>query len=105
MVLLSGSVSLSWLNLCFARFAARTSNDAYTQLLLAAQLGAARELFEETGMDMRNQLHRLEPAGLRSEITTDFEGRFVLTCELNKRLYFVLTVTDGDFFNAVSAWE
>ena len=34
------------------------------QLLLAAPAGAARKLYEETGMDMRYQLDHLERAAL-----------------------------------------
>ena len=81
--------------------AARSSDDAYTQLLLAAQLGAARELLRETGVDMRDQLHRLEPAGLRSEVETVDEGKHVMTCELDKNLYFFLSVGDADFWSKV----
>jgi len=77
--------------------AAKTSQDSHTQLLLAAQMGTARELFEETGMDLRDQLHRLEPAALRSEEKTNKNGEFILTCEHHKRLYFFLQVTDEDF--------
>ena len=81
--------------------AAQTSNDAHTQLLLAAQKGTARELFEETAMDLREQLHRLEPAALRSEETTYQDGEVILTCEHKKRLYFFLQVTDDDFPSGV----
>jgi 8-oxo-dGTP pyrophosphatase MutT (NUDIX family) len=77
--------------------AAKSSSDCHTQLLLAAQMGAARELFEETGMDLREQLHRLEPAALRSEDAIKEKGDIVLTCELKKRLYFFLHVTNDDF--------
>jgi len=83
--------------------AARTSNDATTQLLLAAQMGVARELWEETGIDVRNQLHRLEPAELRSEMGVDSNGESVLACELEKRIYFFLNVDDDDFIK-VRQW-
>jgi 8-oxo-dGTP pyrophosphatase MutT (NUDIX family) len=81
--------------------AAQTSNDMHTQLLLAAQKGVARELFEETGMDMREQLYRLEPAALRSEEATYKDGEIIMTCEHRKRLYFFLQVTDVDFPSGV----
>ena len=62
-------------------------------LLYAAQRAAARELFEETGMDFRDKLERLEPAHLKENPTKpDF-----LTCELKHRLFFRLQVNDDDF--------
>lgn len=77
--------------------AAKRSCDCHTQLLLAAQIGVARELFEETGMDLREQLHRLEPAALRSEEAIKEKGDIILICEHKKRLYFFLHVTNDDF--------
>lgn len=62
-------------------------------LLAAAKLGAARELFEETSIDVRQNLKRLQPAPLRL-VGTDKE----LHCELKKRIYFFLKVTDEDFW-------
>jgi 8-oxo-dGTP pyrophosphatase MutT (NUDIX family) len=79
--------------------AAHSSRDAQTQLLTASRAGAARELFEETGMDMRNHLDRLEPASLRSDVTLDKKGKPLLKNELKHRLYFVLSVTDEDFWS------
>lgn len=85
---------------CFINPAA-SSRDAQTQLLLAARAGAARELYEETGMDMRYQLDRLEPASLRSDVTFDKHGKPILKCELKHRLYFFLPVSDEDFWSTV----
>ncbi|KAI2500184.1 hypothetical protein MHU86_14259 [Fragilaria crotonensis] len=84
--------------------AARTSQDASAQLMIAAQMGAARELFEETGLDVRNELYRMEPAALRNAggtttATTTKDGKSILTCELKHRLYFFLPVTDDDFLS------
>jgi 8-oxo-dGTP pyrophosphatase MutT (NUDIX family) len=79
-------------------FPAELSRDAETQLLLAARAGAARELYEETGMDLRYQLDRLEPAALRSDDTFDKYGKPTLKCELKHRLYFFLPVSDEDFW-------
>jgi NTP pyrophosphohydrolases including oxidative damage repair enzymes len=62
-------------------------------LLEAARMGTARELFEETGMDVRAQLHRLEPVRLYK----DGDGTF-LENALQNKLYFFLNVTDKDFF-------
>jgi len=75
--------------------AARRSNDRDAQLIWACKEGAARELYEETGMDIRSHLDRLEPAKLRSEETNDDEK--LLTNELKERLFFFLHTTDKDF--------
>jgi 8-oxo-dGTP pyrophosphatase MutT (NUDIX family) len=82
-------------------FQAESSRDAQTQLMLAARAGAARELYKETGMDLRYQLDRLEPAALRSYITFDEHGTPTLKCELKHRLYFFLPVSDEDFWSTV----
>ena len=80
--------------------AARTSQDASAQLLIAAQMGAARELYEETGINVRNELYRMEPAALRNAVgTTTKNGKPILSCELKHRLYFFLPVTDDDFLS------
>jgi len=82
--------------------AAEQSRDAQNQLLLAARAGAARELYEETGMDVRYQLDRMEPAALRNAVEEDKGGKPILTNELKHRLYFFLPVTDTDFWSSVS---
>jgi hypothetical protein len=68
-------------------------------LLLAAQEGTARRLYEETGLDFREQLNRLVPAKLRSEPTVDEHGQTIPTNEHNKQLYFAVTVSDEDFWS------
>eukprot|EP00563_Minutocellus_polymorphus_P010033 CAMPEP_0181063700 /NCGR_PEP_ID=MMETSP1070-20121207/23787_1 /TAXON_ID=265543 /ORGANISM="Minutocellus polymorphus, Strain NH13" /LENGTH=259 /DNA_ID=CAMNT_0023143925 /DNA_START=1 /DNA_END=781 /DNA_ORIENTATION=+ len=76
--------------------AAKTSGgNAQTQLLEAAKAGAARELWEETGVDVRNQLGRLQPAALKSSNTAT-----ALSCEIKHRLFFFLAATDADFLSA-----
>jgi 8-oxo-dGTP pyrophosphatase MutT (NUDIX family) len=76
--------------------AARQSSDKKTQLLIAGKIGAARELFEETGIDVRKKLDRLEPASLRTEAKVK-HGVELLQNEYNDRLFYLLTVTDDDF--------
>jgi 8-oxo-dGTP pyrophosphatase MutT (NUDIX family) len=62
-------------------------------------MGAARELFEETGIDIRNELDRLKPALLRPPVTRDKHGE--VACELNKKLYFYLPISDNDCWHKV----
>ena len=69
--------------------------NAQRHLLEAAKAGAARELWEETGIDVRDQLHRLQPAALKSSNTTT-----ELSCEIKHRLFFFLAATDDDFLSA-----
>lgn len=63
-------------------------------ILSACQTAAGRELYEETGIDIRNNLERLKPAKLYPPGTHD-ELNFVL----EDKCYFHLSVHDGDFFN------
>ena len=65
-------------------------------MLSAGKAGAARELWEETGIDMRQNLERLLPAALRQSDTET-----MLSCELKKRVYFFLSVDDSDFWTKV----
>mmetsp|Transcript_2427 Transcript_2427/g.4518 ORF Transcript_2427/g.4518 Transcript_2427/m.4518 type:complete len:306 (-) Transcript_2427:216-1133(-) len=62
-------------------------------LLDAARMGAARELFEETGIDVREQLNRLEPVRLYK----DSDDTTSLVNMLQNKLYFFLNVTNDDF--------
>lgn len=62
-------------------------------LLESCMMGAARELYEETGIDVRSQLDRLEPAALRDSKN----GSSTLTCMLKNKCYFYLSVNDDDF--------
>jgi len=68
-----------------------------TLLLLASQIGAARELYEETGIDVRSQLERLVPAPLRRRRTTDEIMAEVEVCSVKDRCYFNLVLMDDDF--------
>jgi len=77
--------------------AAENCQDAHAQLAMAAQAGAARELYEETGIDVRSEAYRLEPAALRNDTDMDEHGELVMTCEVEKRLYFFLQLKDEDF--------
>lgn len=82
----------------FWEAARQQSQDAQLQLLVAAQIGASRELWEETGIDIRNDaMLRLEPASLRVGTVHTGNDDFILPCENKKRLYFFLQVTDSDF--------
>lgn len=71
-------------------FSADETSDPTEQLLIAAKKGAVRELFEETGLDLRSQLHRIKPLTLNdsSNIHKD-------------RLFFVANVHDADFSGKV----
>lgn len=63
-------------------------------LNLAGKIGAARELNEETGIDAREDLDRLEPVRLRPSDN----GNNEMDNELKGRLFFRLTLVDSDFF-------
>lgn len=77
---------------------AEQSGDHDEQLLLAAKAGAARELYEETGMDMLRQLHRLQPAQVfRDKNGGDALKKSGLPNLYKSRLFFFLPVTDDDF--------
>ena len=65
-------------------------------LLEAAKMGTARELFEETGMDVRGQLERLDPVPLYGGNLKGKGGRGLMNM-LDNKLYFSLNVTDDDF--------
>ena len=64
-------------------------------LLLAAKIAAARELWEETGLDVRHCLERLQEAPLRNPNANE------LTCELERRIYFHLLLKNDDFTGMV----
>lgn len=74
--------------------------DPKNQLLEAAKAGAARELWEETGIDVRASLERLQPAALKASDTAT-----ELSCELKKRLFFFLAAKDDDFLSSNSTSE
>lgn len=68
-------------------------------IFVACKIGAARELYEETGIDIRNDLDRLNPVRLRVETLPMESGtQNKINCELKKRLFFSVQVTDEDFW-------
>jgi hypothetical protein len=77
---------------CLSRTEAEATSDADEQLQMAARAGAARELYEETGMDFLRQLDRFQPAALKKAA-----GSKGLPNELKSRLFYFLTVSDRDF--------
>ena len=66
---------------------------SYPLLVLACKIGAARELYEETGIDVRNDLDRLLPVQLRKEGKKDNGLTFVL----KHRLFFKICLNNVDF--------
>jgi hypothetical protein len=69
-----------------------------SHLLLACKIGAARELFEETGMDLRTSLDRLKPLQLRASTGSEND---LLNCEFKKRVLFSVDINDDDMFTKV----
>lgn len=76
---------------------AKESDDYCTQMTAASKRGSARELFEETGLDVRSNVERLQPARLRLSQTVDKSGNTMLVNEYKNRMFFFLLVTDDDF--------
>lgn len=76
---------------------AKESDDYCTQMTTASKRGSARELFEETGIDVRSNIERLHPAGLRISEDQDKSSDPVLSNEYKNRLFYFLVVTDDDF--------
>jgi hypothetical protein len=88
-----------WISSCSRTFTAQQSNNTSTQLYLASRAGTARELFEETGIDIRQSLDRLHPVILRATTPqTNKHGDESLPNEFKNRLIFVVQVTDQDYF-------
>lgn len=75
---------------------AKTCSERSSQLELACKLGAARELYEETGLDLRSSLDRIIPASLRAAPVQE-NGRELLVNEHKNRLFFFVPVNDQDF--------
>lgn len=65
---------------------------------MAARAGLARELFEETGIDVRANVERLQPAVLRAGPEVDKNEKTLLINEHKNRFFFLLRITDEDFF-------
>jgi hypothetical protein len=73
------------------------------QVQHAGQIGAARELYEETGIDLRDQLERIRPICLyddRAETSSLRASSSILVNEYKHRLFYILLVTDSDFTTA-----
>jgi 8-oxo-dGTP pyrophosphatase MutT (NUDIX family) len=77
--------------------AAQKSGSGSVQLQIAAREAAARQLFENTGLDIRNHVHRFKPAILRLNPPVDARGVQYLKNEYNNRLYYFLQVDEDDF--------
>ena len=71
------------------------TNNVKDQLLLAGKLGAARELYEETGLDIRESLDRIRPTKL-------YQGdkKHKLPNEYKGRLFYSVSLRDDDFLTA-----
>lgn len=74
--------------------AAKATNDPLQQLMLAGKTGAARELFEETSIDLRNSLDRLQPTKLYEK-----ERKNKLSNEYKSRLFYTVKLKDADFLS------
>lgn len=61
-------------------------------LLQGCKIGVARELYEETGIDIRSAFERLHPVRLRDE-----KSKESLFCEYKSRLFFKLSLEESDF--------
>jgi 8-oxo-dGTP pyrophosphatase MutT (NUDIX family) len=77
--------------------AAQKSGSGTVQLQIAARDAAARQLYESTGLDIRNTVHRLKPAILRVNPPVDARGVQYLKNEYNHSLYYFLQVSEEDF--------
>jgi 8-oxo-dGTP pyrophosphatase MutT (NUDIX family) len=74
------------------------TSSSHPLLVLACKIGAARELYEETGIDLRNSLNRLQPIPLRDADSNNVnEKDDDLTCRFKHRLFFKICLTDADF--------
>lgn len=69
-------------------------SSSHPLLTLACKIGAARELYEETGIDLRNDLARLQPVQLQK---VKKDGSVTTTYVLKQRLFFKICFTDADF--------
>lgn len=73
------------------------------QLQIAARQAACRHLHEQTGMDARCDLERLQPAVLYLEPPLGSDGIKLLRNELNDRLYYFFRVSAEDFGDRINA--
>lgn len=74
------------------------TNDSFLSMSMAmynaAKTGGARELWEETGIDLRSNLDRLVPLVVRTE---QKKGKTQLPNEIQERLFFVAELNNADF--------
>jgi 8-oxo-dGTP pyrophosphatase MutT (NUDIX family) len=79
-----------------------TSTSVITQLQLyeASKLGCARELYEETTIDLRQKLDRILPMVLYN--TSEDKKDTRLINEYKHRIFFICEVSDDDFPSVVS---
>ena len=77
--------------------ASKLVSQAKMQLQLAARQGAARLLYEDTGIDVRDRMNRLQPAVLRLKPPKDASGVRCLKNEYEQKLYYFLQVSEADF--------
>lgn len=77
--------------------AAKLSGNDKVQLQIAAREGAARQLYEATGIDVRAHLERLKPAVLQMHPVADATGHKLLKNEHENSLFYFLQVAEEDF--------
>jgi len=78
--------------------AAKQSGRPQVQLQIAARIAAARQLFETTGLDIRQQANRFKPAVLNVNPPMDpVRGFRYLRNENENKLYYFLQVDEDDF--------
>jgi 8-oxo-dGTP pyrophosphatase MutT (NUDIX family) len=77
--------------------AAKLSGSDKVQLQIAAREGAARQLYEATGIDVRGHLERLKPAVLQINPVADATGHKLLKNEHENSLFYFLQVAEEDF--------
>jgi hypothetical protein len=78
--------------------AAKQSGSPQVQLQIAARIAAARQLFENTGLDIRQQANRFKPAVLNVNPTMNpVRGFQYLRNENENKLYYFLQVDEDDF--------
>jgi hypothetical protein len=78
--------------------AAKQSGSPQVQLQIAARIAAARQLFETTGLDIRQQANRFKPAVLNVNPPMDpVRGFQYLRNENENKLYYFLQVDEDDF--------
>ncbi len=70
------------------------------QFYNAARAGCAREVYEETGIDLRSRLDELLPMILHDTEQTDLTGGTLIN-EYKSRIFFVCEIFDEDFPYAV----